>query len=111
MFKTLAAGLTPAVILAAGLNDGTSIENTYDVDLLAINSNVLKLSTYNTNAEDGTSELRGNLWLKYGSVDTNLPAFVQYGFCLKRSTDSKWDCMRVRTNVDSTKLAATPSMS
>ena len=101
MYKTLVAGLGPTVILAAGLGDGTSYNDTYEVELLNVSSSILRLSTYNDNASDGTNELHGNLWLKYGSADTNFPAFVQYGFCLKRSTETTWDCLRVKTNVNS----------
>ena len=108
MLKAFAAALAPIVVLGRGLGDGTSQENAGEIELIPAGTTTgtsLKLYTYNM-VNTGIDELHGDLSYTMTSKTGAMDNDIEMGFCFRPSAatgataSTKWDCQRVRTNVD-----------
>lgn len=89
MFKSFAAALIPAIIVAKGTGDGTSQDNALTIELMNVpidlsskGSKVFTLNTYNKREVNGVDEFHG---------DTNMMLTGRiskpqvYGWCMERT--------------------------
>jgi hypothetical protein len=100
MLKTFSAAALAAVAIAKGSNDGTSQENAVTTTLMEADGIKIVINSYNAD-NNGTQEIHGDLAL----TSTGTFNYVVYGFCIGFESVNKWDCMRVKTDLNATKIA------
>jgi len=100
MFKTFTAAVLAAVASAA--NEGNNYANKVMYHLIP---DKLHLNLYNARNGD-VNELHGELIWTDGAEDFNTK---EMGFCVRKTDETTWDCMRTRFSTDTAAWTENPA--
>lgn len=95
--------MLPIAVLAVGDGSGVSGDTAMTVVLLDDSDLTITLNMYNK--KDTTNEFHGDFSM---AIKSKQISNQEFGWCFKKASSSstKWDCMRVRANVDPRKSDA-----